>query len=222
MSSAVRGVEALFPLLLTVSLRSTSPPSLGNFGTELARFLLPSAYSLSWVCCGLLALLAGNGKEHLGLSLRALAPFLRRSRSFFFLCNAAAERVHQVRNILRPRGGTLVRYRQAGLLLLEHSDDGFLIVIYKLRGVEVRRLALEDVLGQLEHSRLDIHVRNVVEIFLRVPDLVGLAQRGGRQPLVPGLEHDDPLALCQHDTTERNHALAAHGLADHRKCILPD
>ena len=100
--------------------------------------------------------LAGNGKQHLALSLNALAPFLRRRGCCFFLCNAAAERVHQVRNILRPRGGTLARYRQAGLFLLEHSDDGFLIVIYKLRGVEVRRLALEDVLGQLEHIRLDI------------------------------------------------------------------
>ena len=95
-------------------------------------------------------------------------------------------------------------------------------MVHELRGVEVRRLALEDVLGELEHIRLDLHVRNVVEIFLRVPDLVGIAQRGGHQPLVPGLEHDDPLALRQHDTTERDHVLAAHGLADHRKCVLPD
>src|ERR1700688_1241700 len=82
-------------------------------------------------CRGNLFGFAGNGKQHLGLSLSALAPLLRRSRSRFFLRNAAAERVHQVRNILRPRGGTLARYWQAGLLLLEHSDDGFLIVIYK-------------------------------------------------------------------------------------------
>ncbi len=46
-----------------------------------------------------------------------------------------------------------------------------------------------------------------------VPDLVWIAERGGHQPLVPWLEYDDPLALRQHDTTERNHALAAHGLA---------
>ena len=29
-------------------------------------------------------------------------------------------------------------------------------------------------------------------------------------------------ALRQHHTTERHHVLAAHGLADYRKCILPD
>ncbi len=53
----------------------------------------------------------------------------------FFLGYAAAERLHQVHSILRPRRGILPRYRQAGLLFLEHSDDGFLIVIHKLRGV---------------------------------------------------------------------------------------
>ena len=73
----------------------------------------------------------------------------------------------------------------AGLFLLEHSDDGFLIAIHELRGIEVRRLALEDVLGQLEHIRLDPHVRNVLEIILRVPDLVRIAERGGHQPLCP-------------------------------------
>ena len=47
---------------------------------------------------------------------------------------------------------------------------------------------------------------SVAEIFLGVPDLVGIAERAGLQPLVPGLEHDDPLAFRQHDTTERDHA----------------
>jgi hypothetical protein len=60
-SSAVRGVEVLFPLL-TASLRSTSLPSLRNVRTELARVLLTSACSLGRLCCGLLALLTRNGK----------------------------------------------------------------------------------------------------------------------------------------------------------------
>src|SRR6202035_2112643 len=109
---------------------------------------LSSALPFRRGCRGHLFGVAGNGKQHFALSLNPFAPFVRRSGCDFFLCNAAAERVHQVRNILRPRGGTLARYWQAGLLLLEHSDDGFLIVIHKLRGVEVRRLALENVLGQ--------------------------------------------------------------------------
>src|ERR1700686_2268387 len=111
------------------------------------------------------------------LGFEAPAPLLRPSRSCFFLCNAAAERVHEVHSVLRPRRGMLPRYRQAGLLLLEHLDNRFLVVINKLRGVEVGRFALEDVLGQLEHIRLDLHFRNVVEIFLRIPDLVWIAER---------------------------------------------
>jgi hypothetical protein len=65
---------------------------LGNVRTELARFLLTSACSLGWLRCGFLAILASNGKQHLALSLSAIAPLLRPSRSCFFLGNAAAER----------------------------------------------------------------------------------------------------------------------------------
>src|SRR3984957_6559456 len=89
-SSAVRGVEVLFPLL-TASLRSTSLPSLRNDRTEVARVLLTSACSLGRLCCGLLALPTRNGKQHLALSLNPLAPLPRRRGCGFFLCNAAAE-----------------------------------------------------------------------------------------------------------------------------------
>ena len=41
-------------------------------------------------------------------------------------------------------------------------------------------------------------------------------------PLSQELEHDDPLPLRQHGTTERHHPLAAHGFADHGKRFLPD
>src|SRR5579863_10340157 len=130
-SSTVRGVEVLFRSLLTVPLRSRSLLSLRNVRMGLARVLLTNACSLGWLCCGLLALPARNGKQHLALSLNPLAPLLRRSGCGFFLGNAAAERVHEVHSILRPRRGMLPRYRQAGLLFLEHLDNGFLIVIHK-------------------------------------------------------------------------------------------
>ena len=90
-----------------------------------------------------------------------------------FLRNATAERVHEVDNVLRPRRGMLTRYRQACLLLLEHLDHRFLVVIDKLRGIEISCFALENVLGELEYIKLDLQVQDVTEILLRVPDLVG-------------------------------------------------
>lgn len=42
-------------------------------------------------------------------------------------------------------------------------------------------------MGQLEHVRLDLYVRDVVEILLRVPGLVWIAERGGYQPLASAL-----------------------------------
>src|SRR5450759_1438925 len=80
----------------------------------------------------------------------------------------------------------LARYRQTGLFLLEHLDHGFLVVICELCRVEVGRLALENMLGQLEHIGLELHVRNVVEVFFRVPKLVGIAQCGSISPLSQG------------------------------------
>ena len=61
-------------------------------------------------------------------------------------------------------GSALARCRHAGLFLLEHLDDSFLIMVDELSRVEVGRLALEDVFGQLEHIGLELHTRDVVEI----------------------------------------------------------
>src|SRR5580704_14060792 len=122
----------------------------GNGRIWSTDIILSGALPFRRGCRGHLFGVAGNGKQHFALSLNPLAPLLRRSGCGFFLCNAAAERVHEVHSILRPRRGMLPRYRQAGLLLLEHLDHGFLVVIHKLGGVKVRCLALKDVLGQLE------------------------------------------------------------------------
>ena len=62
-----------------ITLQSKSPQGLRNVRTELARVLLTGVCSLGRLCCGLLALLARNGKQQLGLSVNPLAPFLRRS-----------------------------------------------------------------------------------------------------------------------------------------------
>ena len=162
------------------SIRHQTDPHLESLAVvtslpESAGLFLTSACSFGRLCHGGLALVTRNGKQHLALSLNALAPLLRRSGCGFFLCNATAECVHDVRNILRPRRGMLARYRHAGLFLLEHLDHGLFIMVDELCWVEVSRLALEDVLGELEHIRLSFHVRDVVEIFFRVPNLVRIA-----------------------------------------------
>ncbi len=65
------------------------------------------------------------------------APLLRRGKYGFAPCNAAAERLHEVHSILRTRRGLLARYRYAGLFLLEHLDDGYLVAY----GDHLRHLA---------------------------------------------------------------------------------
>jgi Histidine kinase-, DNA gyrase B-, and HSP90-like ATPase len=83
----------------------------------------------------------GNGGRLIASSDGASAPFPRGCGCGFFLGNAAAERLHEIRSILRPRRGMLARYRHAGLLLIEHFDDSYLVVIHELRRIEVRRPA---------------------------------------------------------------------------------
>ena len=105
------------------SIRHQTDPRLGSLevGTSLqesAGLFLTSTCSFGRLCHGGVALLTHNGKQHLALSLNALAPRLRWSGCGFFLCNATAECVHDVRNILLPRRSMLARYRHAGLFLL--------------------------------------------------------------------------------------------------------
>ena len=61
-----------------------------------------------------------------------LRPFFGEAAAVLSSCNAAAERIHQVHDILRLRRGLLARDRHAGLFLLEHFDYGFLVAIDEL------------------------------------------------------------------------------------------
>ncbi len=103
-----------------------------------------------------------------------------------FPLQSLAQRVHDIDQVQRLRRGPFAEDRDAGLFLLEQLDDGLLVAIHELRWIEVGRLALQDLLGQLERLGLDLHVRNVLEIFLRVPDLVGIAERGGHRIVETG------------------------------------
>ncbi len=68
------------------------------------------------------------------------------------------------------------------------------------------RFCLENVLYELEHLGRHLHVRDIVEVVLAVAqrrDTAGLCLSAP----YPGLKHDDPLALVEHDPAECGHAL---------------
>ena len=77
-------------------------------------------------------------------------------------------------------------------------------------------------LGQREHVRRNGKLRQVAEVILGRAHLIGVAKRGAEKPLVIGLKRDHPLALREHQPSERHHALAAHGLANDGKGLLSD
>src|SRR5436190_18558446 len=98
----------------------------------LSSFFLPRGRLCHRLDGGFLALLSRYREQHFGLAGDALARLLRRRWRMFLLGNAAPERIHEVHDILRARGGPLTRRRDAGLLLLDHVDHSVLVVVDKL------------------------------------------------------------------------------------------
>jgi hypothetical protein len=71
-------------------------------------------------------------------------------------------------------------------------------------------------------SGADGKVRQVAKIIGGGADLIRVPQRRAEQSLVIRLKRDDPLTLGEHETAERHHGLAAHGLADDGEGLLSD
>jgi hypothetical protein len=87
--------------------------------------------------------LATAGVFASALSSRSVSKALSKSR-------------HQVRPANNPWDQSFLHSRRhAGLLDLDHLDHRLLIAIVKLRGVEVRLLRVEDMLGKLKHVLRD-------------------------------------------------------------------
>lgn len=142
-------------------------------------------------------------------------------RGSHFSSNALAQRVHQVDDVLASRA----RFRRggfAGALLVDEINEGSFVLVFELVRLEVTLLLIDDVLGEIKHVLGDFDVLDIVEIFLRGPDLVGIAQQGPNQPLVQRLQRDDVLAISQHHTTDRDLVHFADGLADNGERVVPD
>src|SRR5260370_19970164 len=123
---------------------------------------------------------------------------------------------------MRRGKGLLALLNRAGLLGLKVRQQRLLVAVPEGRGVKFCGLAVENVLGKLAHVGRNGEVRQVAEVILGLAHLIGVAQRRSEEPLVIGLQRNHPLALRQHQPPERHHALAAHGLTNDRKGLLPD
>jgi hypothetical protein len=101
----------------------------GGSPHNLADVFRPSIQLIGRLLQGPLALLSWNRKQHLALPFDALAGLLRRGGSSLLLGNAPAKRVNDIEDVLGPRHGALPRDHDARLLLLEHFNDGFLVMV---------------------------------------------------------------------------------------------
>jgi len=70
----------------------------------------------------------------------------------------------------------LLREGLAGALLVDQIDDRRLVLILELLGLEMPRLLVHNVLGEIEHVLRDFDVLDVVEIWSLGTNFVGIAQ----------------------------------------------
>ena len=150
-----------------------------------------------------------------------LAGFFEGSWPRRAAADALAQRVHQIDDVLAPR--TLLRDDGfAGALLVDEIDQGGFVLVLELVRLEVARLLVDDVPGEIEHVLGDFHVLDVVEIFGRIADFVGIAQQRSHQALVQRLERDDVLAVGQHHAADRDLVHLPDGLADDGEGVVAD
>jgi hypothetical protein len=93
-----------------------------------------------------------------------------------FARDAPFQGVHQVHDIdaLRSRLGP------DGLAVpfgVDEFGQGRFVVVLELLGLEGRGLLVDDMLRQIEHVLGDPHVLDVVEVFLLIPNFVGIPEK---------------------------------------------
>ena len=66
----------------------------------------------------------------------------------------------------------------------------------------------------------DLRVLDVVEVFLLIPNFVGIPEKRPHQPVLQRLQANDVLAVRQYDPANSDHVHVADGFADNRKGVV--
>ena len=92
-----------------------------------------------------------------------------------FVADCTFQCFHQIDDVLAFWSGFRTN-RLAVTLGIDQFGQRGLVVILELLGFELASLLGDDMLRQVEHVLGDLHVLDVVKVFLLVPDFVGIAQ----------------------------------------------
>ena len=82
--------------------------------------------------------------------------------------------------------GRCLATRHPRLLLIQHGYDRLFIAIVEFRGVERRRFAIENMLGESQHVLRNLDLADVAEIDRLVSNLIRVPERGSKQTLPRG------------------------------------
>ena len=93
-------------------------------------------------------------------------------------------------------------------------------MIFEFLRFERSGFLLHDVLRKVQHILGDFDVLDLVEIFLRIADFVGVAQQRAHQSLIERLQCDDMFTAGQHDASDCDLVHRADGLADDREGVV--
>src|ERR1700681_3162543 len=129
--------------------------------------------------------LAFDRQQHLLLTGRGFSGLLALRGSF--AGDALLQSVHEVYYIFTTRSGFWPNHLAIALGVDEFGQSLFGVVLELLR-LERGGLLVDDVLCQIKHVLRDFHVLDLVEIFLLVPDFVGVSQERPHQTVLQRLQ----------------------------------
>src|SRR6266404_2206052 len=95
----------------------------------------------------------------------------------------------------------------------------FVVVLKSLR-FEIGRLLAYNMLRQIKHILRNFHVLDLVEVFLLVPNYVGVPQKRAHQTFARRLQADDVLAARQYDSADSNHVHVADSFPDDGESVV--
>src|ERR1041385_6295121 len=128
-----------------------------------------------------------------------------------------AQRIHQIDDVVGLGG----RFCGLGLLsrplALDQLAQRDLILVLELARIEMRRLGIENVPGDLEHILGYFRRGDVLEELTLVAHLIIVAQGRCQDSLAERFERNEELADRDDDARESNAVLLRHGVADHRE-----